>query len=49
MFLDSFGVGETMTDVSEGIKSVVDISANPNGILEVIKNKIVIRDRTDFN
>ena len=50
MFLDSFGVEETIGDtVSVGTESFNGISANPNGMLDVIKNKIVIRDKTDFN
>ena len=49
MFLDSFGVEETIVDVSESVESFVEISANPNGMLDVIKNKIMNRDKTDFN
>jgi hypothetical protein len=49
MFLDSFGVEETSGDVSDGIVSITGTSANPNGMIDVIKNKIVIRDKTDFN
>jgi len=49
MFLDSFGVEETIGDISDEVESITGTSENPNGILEVIKNKIMIRDKTDFN
>ena len=49
MFLDSFGVEETIVGVSESIESIGEISENPNGIVDVIKNRIMIRDKTDFN
>ena len=49
MFFESIGVEETFGDVSVDIVSISGISANPNGMLDVIKNKIVIRDKTDFN
>ena len=49
MFLDSFGVEETVGDISVGITSCPWTSVNPNGTLDVIKNKIVIRAKTDFN
>jgi hypothetical protein len=49
MFLDSFGVGETIGDISDDVESITGTSENPNGILEVIKNEIMISDKTDFN
>jgi len=49
MFLDSFGVEETIGEISDDIKLITGTSANPNGMLDVIKNKIIIRDKTDFN
>ena len=49
MSLDSFGVEETIEDISDDVKSITGTSANPNGMLDEIKNKIVIRDKTDFN
>ncbi len=49
MFLDSFGVEETIGDSSDDVTSITGISANPNGIFDEIKNKIIIRDKTDFN
>ncbi|MFQ5476324.1 MAG: hypothetical protein ACE5DT_04750 [Nitrosopumilus sp.] len=49
MFLNSFGAEETIGDSSVDVKSISEISENPNGTLDVIKNKIVIRDKTDFN
>jgi hypothetical protein len=49
MFLDSFGVEEIIGDISDVIESITGTSANPNGILDEIKNKIIIRDKTDFN
>jgi len=47
--LDSFGVEETIVGVSESIESFDGISANPKGMVDVIKNRIMIRDKTDFN
>ena len=49
MFLDSFGVEETIGDISDEVESITGTSANPNGMFEEIKNKIMIRDKTDFN
>jgi hypothetical protein len=49
MFLDSFGAEETIGDISDEVESITGTSENPSGILEVIKNKIMIRDKTDFN
>jgi len=49
MFLDSFGVEEIIGDISDVIESITGTSANPNGIVDEIKNKIIIRDKTDFN
>ena len=49
MFLDSFGVEETIEDISDDVRSITGTSANPNWILDVIKNKIIIRDKIDFN
>ena len=48
MFLDSFGVEETLGYISDEVESIIGTSENPNGILEVIKNEIMIRDKTDF-
>ena len=48
MFLDSFGVEETISGCSD-IESINGVSANPNGMLDVSKNKIMIGDKTDFN
>jgi hypothetical protein len=45
----SFGVEETIGDVSDDVKSTTGTSANPNGMLDEIKNEIIIRDKTDFN
>ena len=49
MFLDSFGVEEAIGIISDDIGSMIGTSANPNGTLDEIKNKIIIRDKTDFN
>ena len=49
MFLDSIGVEETIGAVSDECRSVIVVSANPNGTLDVSKNKITTRDKTDFN
>jgi len=49
MFLDSFGVEETIGDISDDVKSIIGTSANPNGMFDEIKNKIMIRDKIDFN
>ncbi len=49
MLLDSFGVEETIGDISDEVESITGTSENPSGTLEVIKNKIMIRDKTDFN
>ena len=49
MFLDSFGVEETIVDISDDVKSITGTSANPNGTDDEIKNKIITRDKTDFN
>jgi hypothetical protein len=49
MCLDSFGVEETIGDIAGDVKSTNGTSANPNGMLDEIKNKIVIRAKTDFN
>ena len=46
--LVSFGVEETIGERSE-CWSNSETSANPNGILDVIKNEIVIREKTDFS
>ena len=48
MFLDTFGVEETIGDISDEVESITGTSANPNGMFEEIKNKIMIRDKTDF-
>ncbi len=49
MFLDSFGAEERFGAVSDESGSMIGVSENPNGILDVSKNKITIRDKTDFN
>ena len=49
MCLDSFGVDETIGDISDGVKSITGTSENPNGMFDEIKNKIMIRDKIDFN
>jgi len=49
MFLDSIGVEETIGTDSDVSRSVFGVSANPSGTLDVSKNKIAIRDKTDFN
>ena len=52
IFLDSFGVEETVGLSNRRCccrSSLLGTSANPNGMLDVIKNKIVIRDKTDFS
>jgi len=49
MFLVSFGIEETIGDNSDDVKSITGASENPNGILDEIKNKIIIRAKTDFN
>jgi hypothetical protein len=48
IFLNSFGVEETSEDISDVVESIPG-TAKPNGTLDVIKNKIVIRVKTDFN
>ena len=48
MFLDSFGVEEKIGDCSD-VESIIGVSANPNGMPDVIKNRIMINDETDFN
>ena len=47
--LDSFGVEETVGKSSTGSGSEFETSAKLNGMLDVIKNNIVIRDKTDFS
>ncbi len=47
--LDSFGVKETIGDVSDDGKSIIGTSANPDGMIDENKNKITIRDKTGFN
>jgi len=49
MFLDSFCVEERIGAVSDECRSAIEVSANANGILDVSKNKITIRDKTNFN
>jgi len=49
MFLDSFGVEETIVDISDDVKSITGTSANPNGMPDVIKNRIMMKVKTDFN
>ena len=49
MCLDSFGVEKAIGDISDDVKSITGTSANPNGMFDEIKNKIMIRDKIDFN
>ena len=41
-------IEETIGFISDDVESITGTSENPNGILEVIKNEIMIRDKTDF-
>ncbi len=49
MFLNSFGVEETIGVISDDAESMIGTSANTYGVLDEIKNKIIIKDKTDFN
>ncbi len=49
MFLDSFGVDEKIGGISNEVESITGTSENPNGMFDEIKNKIMIRDKIDFN